>query len=266
MRTAGIVLAGGRSARMGRSKATLEWHGSTLVRRAVGIVARVADGPLVVVHAGDQELPELPPAVELTHDAREGRGPLEGLAAGLEAIGARAEAAFVCGVDTPLLHPALAARVVAALAHDEACEMALPVAHGFPHPLCAAYRTTVAGRLRELLAQDRLATRTLVDRCRTVQLDEAALLADPVVARHDPQLHSLLNLNTPAEYESARARPAPEVGVVGRGTVRAATLAGAGEGEGAATVNGRAATDPHEPLVAGDTVAFATRQRYRPSA
>ena len=249
---------------MGRSKATLEWHGSTLVRRAVGIVARVADGPLVVVRAQGHELPELPAAVELTHDAREARGPLEGLAAGLGAVGARAEAAFVCGVDTPLLHPALAARVVAALARDEACEIALPVVDGLPHPLCAAYRTTVAGQLGELLARDRLATRALVERCRALQLDAAALRADPAVARHDPQLHSLLNLNTPAEYESARARPAPEVDVVGRGTVRAATLADAGEG--AATVNGRATTDPHEPLVAGDTVAFAMRQRYRPSS
>lgn len=262
MRTAGIVLAGGESRRMGRPKATLEWHGSTLVRRAVGIVARVADGPLVVVRAGDQALPELPPEVELTQDARAARGPLEGLAAGLEAVGARAEAAFVCGVDTPLLHPAVAARVVAALAQDAACEIALPVAHGFPHPLCAAYRTAVASRLRELLAEDRLATRALIERCSTKQLDEAALRADRAVAQHDPQLDSLLNLNTLGEYAAARARPAPEVHVAGRGTVRAATLAAAGEG--AATVNGRATADPHEPLAAGDTVAFATPQRYRP--
>ena len=37
--TAGIVLAGGRSSRMGTPKAALEWHGSTLLRRTVGIVA-----------------------------------------------------------------------------------------------------------------------------------------------------------------------------------------------------------------------------------
>ena len=259
MRTAGIVLAGGRSTRMGRPKATLEWHGSTLVRRAVGIVARVVDGPLVVVRAQDQELPALPAGIELTEDAREARGPLEGLAAGLRAVGARAEAAFVCGVDTPLLHPALIARVIGALAQAETSEIALPVAHGFPHPLCAAYRTTVAAHLRELLAEDRLATRPLLERCRTVRLDESALLADPAVAQRDPQLHSLLNLNAPQDYQAAHARPAPEVAVVGRGAVRAATLAAAGAG--AATVNGRATADPQEPLVAGDVVAFTIRPR-----
>ena len=35
-RAAGIVLAGGRSSRMGTPKAALEWHGSTLLRRVVG--------------------------------------------------------------------------------------------------------------------------------------------------------------------------------------------------------------------------------------
>ncbi|MEA2301885.1 MAG: molybdenum cofactor guanylyltransferase, partial [Solirubrobacteraceae bacterium] len=46
-RTAGIVLAGGRSSRMGAPKACLEWHGSTLVRRVAGILGRTLDGPVV---------------------------------------------------------------------------------------------------------------------------------------------------------------------------------------------------------------------------
>ena len=40
--SAGVVLAGGQSSRMGTAKAALEWHGSTLLRRTVGIVARAA--------------------------------------------------------------------------------------------------------------------------------------------------------------------------------------------------------------------------------
>ena len=263
MRVAGIVLAGGRSARMGRPKATLDWHGSTLARRAVGIVGRVVDGPVIVVRAAGQELPALPDGVELADDAREGRGPLQALAAGLEAVGGRADAAFVCGVDAPLLHPALIAAVVGALAADEQLDVALPVAHGFPHPLAAAYRTRIARGVHELLAQDVLATRPLLQRCRVRRLDEAALLADPAVAEHDPHLDSLLNLNAPAQYETARARPAPRVTVVGDGDVRAATLAAAGEG--AAKLNGVAVSDPQEPLVAGDVLAFVMRRRYRPA-
>ncbi len=259
MRTAGIVLAGGRSTRMGRPKATLDWHGSTLVRRAVGIVGRVVDGPVVVVRARGQELPALPADVEIAQDAREARGPLQGIAAGLEAIGDRADAVFVCGVDAPLLHPALVRHVIASLADGDELDVALPQAHGFPHPLAAAYRTTVARHLHDLLDEDRLGTRPLLQRCRVRRLDEAALLADRAVAQLDPELHSLANLNEPAEYDAARARPAPEVAVAGRGTVRAATLGAAGEGP--ATVNGRAVSDPEEPLVAGDEVTFVMRRR-----
>lgn len=262
MRVAGVVLAGGRSTRMGSPKALLEWHGSTLARRAVGIVARAADGPLVVVRAAGQELPPLPPDVELADDERDARGPLQGIAAGLAAVGERADAVVVCGVDAPLLHPALIGAVVAALAADAELDAALPVAHGFSHPLAAAYRTRVAARVHELLDEDVLGTRALLGRLRVRRLDEAALLADPAVAEHDPQLDSLLNLNEPAEYEAARARPAPLVTVVGFGDVRAATLAQAGDG--AATVNGVAVSDPQEPLVAGDVVAFVMRRRYRP--
>src|ERR1700731_334019 len=84
--SAGIVLAGGRSSRMGTPKAALEWHGSTLLHRTVSIVARATSGPVVVVRAPGQELPPLPPDIEVITDPREGKGPLQGLAAGLGAL------------------------------------------------------------------------------------------------------------------------------------------------------------------------------------
>ena len=107
-----IILAGGRSSRMGSPKAALDWHGSTLLRRVTGLAQRTVDGPVVVVRAPGQELPELHPSVEVVSDAREGRGPLQGLAAGLAAVGDRAEVAYVSSTDVPLLHPAFIARVL----------------------------------------------------------------------------------------------------------------------------------------------------------
>jgi molybdopterin-guanine dinucleotide biosynthesis protein A len=252
--TAAIVLAGGRSTRMGREKATLDWHGSTLLRRAVGIVGRCVDGPVVVVRAAGQSLPPLPPGVELATDEREARGPLQGIAAGLHALAERAAVVFVTGVDAPLLHPALVAHVIASLQTGD--DVVLPQAHGFPHPLAAAYRAaTIAPLVAEQLAHDRLGTRPLFERCRVRRLDEAALLADPAIAALDPGLHSLDNLNAPAEYEAAHALPEPPVTVEGSGPIRAATLARAGGGP--ATINGRPATDPQEPLAAGDRVALS---------
>ena len=67
-------------------KAALEWHGSTLLRRTVGIMARVTSGPVVVVRATGQDLPELPEGTLVVDDPREGKGPVQGIAAGLAAL------------------------------------------------------------------------------------------------------------------------------------------------------------------------------------
>ncbi|MDP2711210.1 MAG: molybdenum cofactor guanylyltransferase [Solirubrobacteraceae bacterium] len=251
--TAALVLAGGRSTRMGRPKALLDWHGSTLVRRAVGLVGRAVEGPVVVVRAAGQTLPSLPPGTEIADDEQEGRGPLQGIASGLRAIAGRADVVFVAGVDTPLLHPALIGHVIGSLGPED--DVALPHAHGFPHPLAAAYRiATVAPLLETLLAEDSLGTRPLMRRCRVRLLDETALLADPDVAALDPELDSLANLNEPAEYEAARERERPAVSVDGR-ACRATRLAQVGDGP--ARINDRPADDPDEPLATGDIVLFS---------
>jgi molybdopterin-guanine dinucleotide biosynthesis protein A len=267
-RSAGIVLAGGASKRMGSEKAALEWHGSTLVRRAAGLVARAVDGPVVVVRAAGQQLPALEPGTEVAEDERQGNGPLQGMAAGLTRIGDRADVVFITGVDTPLLHPAFIARVLASLRPDD--DVALPRAHGFGQHLAAAYRIEPLARaLAEQLDRERLGAGELIARLRARELDEAALLADAQVATLDPQLDSLLNLNTPAEYQAARALPAPRVTVRTPGgadpaTVHAATLGAAAEAAGLVLVPGMSATidgrgpvsDPHEPLAAGDALSF----------
>ena len=263
--TAGIVLAGGRSSRMGSSKAALEWHGSTLLRRVTGIVGRVVSGPVVVVRAPGQELPPLAAGVEVVEDEREGRGPLQGLAAGLAALAGRFEAAYVSSTDVPLVHPAFVHAVADAL--DDEVDVVLPIVHGYPQPLSAAYRVALRPLVEELLAKDRLGTAFLFERCRVRRLDDATLLADQRLAAADPELASVLNLNEPADVEAARARPAPAVTIErfgARESVRAATLGAAAATAGlelgehvVATLNGdRIARDPELPLAAGDTVAL----------
>jgi molybdenum cofactor guanylyltransferase len=272
---AGIVLAGGRSSRMGSPKAALEWHGSTLLRRVVGIVARGVDGPVVVVRAPGQELPGLPDGVEVVEDAREGRGPLQGLAAGLAAVRDSAPVAYASSTDVPLLHPRFVRRVVAAVGDD--VDVALPHVGGFPQPLAAAYRTALADTVERLVAEDRMRPAFLFEACRVRRLEQSALLDDPALAALDPALDSVLNLNEPGDYAEARGRPAPEVTVqrfgalrrLGNGArdpavIRAATLGEAAAASGltldehiVAALNGDQITrDPEAPLATGDTVAF----------
>lgn len=272
---AAVVLAGGRSSRMGTSKAALEWHGSTLLRRTLGVLARSVEGPLVVVRAPGQPLPLIPSQVSVVEDPEEGLGPLQGIAAGLAALAARAPAAFVCSTDLPFLHPAFVRRVLAALTSD--LDVVLPIARGHPQPLAAAYRVTLAPLVAELVAAGDLRPAFLFrhHRCRTLRLDDAALLADPALAAADPALDSVVNVNSPEDYRVARCHPAPRVTVqrygalagndhLGPRTVRAATLSGAAAAVGltldrhiVAALNGdQISRDGDMPLTSGDAIAF----------
>jgi molybdopterin-guanine dinucleotide biosynthesis protein A len=269
---AAVVLAGGRSSRMGTPKAALEWHGSTLLHRTTALLARTVDGPVVVVAAPGQDLPALPAGVEVVADPVEGRGPLQGIAVGLAAVADRAPRAFVCSTDMPFLHPAFVRCVLGGL---DGADVALPFARGFRQPLAAAYRTALAAMAAELVADGMLKPGLLFDRCTVGRLDDTRLLADPGVARFDPDLDSVLNVNEPADYAAARGRKPAEVvvecfgalaseGRRGPRPVAAATLAAAADAVGialdrhvVAALNGDQITrDPLLPLVAGDTVAF----------
>lgn len=267
--TGAVVLAGGRSSRMGTPKACLEWHGSTLLRRVVGIAARSVDGDVVVVRAPGQDLPALPASVQVVDDVEEGRGPLQGIATGLEALAGAHDAAFVCSTDLPFLHPAFVRRVVRARGDKD---VALPVVRGFRQPLAAAYRTALAPRARALLAQDRSRAGFLLEGAEVAVLDDATLLQDARLAAADPALASVDGVNDPYEYDAARSRPAPEVQVqrfgvlAGSGTtvVRAATLGAAALAVGlvldrhllAAVDGDQVIRDVEAPLVQGDVVTF----------
>src|SRR5680860_1685456 len=273
MTAGGVVLAGGRSSRMGSPKAWLEWHGSTLLRRTTAVVARAVDGPVVVVRAPGQSLPDLPGDVIVVDDPVSGRGPLQGLAVGLHTLAEKVDAAFVCSTDMPFLHPAFVRSVVAALTDD--WDVVLPRTGGFNQPLAAAYRTALVPAVEELLAADRLRPAFLFETCRTLRLDDVALLSDPALAAADPELASTANVNDRQEYAAARSQPAPLVTVERFGTLadparrgphrlRAATVDAAARESGlaldrhvVAALNGdHIAGEPDVPLATGDTVAF----------
>jgi molybdopterin-guanine dinucleotide biosynthesis protein A len=151
----------------------------------------------------------------------------------------------------------------------------LPLAHGHPQPLAAAYRPALAPLATKLVCAGRLRPAFLFDECTVLRLDEDALLADRDLHTADPSLDSLVNLNGPDDYGSALARPLPAIAVEcfgvtspdrvkGVRTVHAASVGAAARAAGVtwdrhvlAAVNGdQTVRDGDLPLVAGDTVAF----------
>jgi molybdopterin-guanine dinucleotide biosynthesis protein A len=190
----GIVLCGGKSTRMGTSKASLPFGPEAMLQRVVRLLGEVVT-PIVAVAAVDQTLPALPEAVVVTRDEREGRGPLEALRAGLKALPPHIEAAYVTSCDVPLLVPGFV-REMLAFACDY--DVAVMEIDGFAHPLSAVYRRTTLPWIEDLLANDRLRPVFLFDAVRTRRVRPEEITADP-------ELRTLQNLNTPADYEKALA-------------------------------------------------------------
>jgi molybdopterin-guanine dinucleotide biosynthesis protein A len=177
---------------MGTSKALLPFGPETMLQRVVRLLREVV-GPIVVVAAADQELPSLPAEVIVTRDERPERGPLEGLRAGLKALPAPADAAYVTSCDVPLLVPGFVTQM---LDLARGYDVAVMEIDGFTHPLSAVYTRATLPHIEALLAADRLRPVFLFDAVRTRRVAPAEMDVDP-------ELRTLRNLNTREDYERA---------------------------------------------------------------
>lgn len=191
----GVVLCGGRSTRMGTSKAQLPFGAESMLQRVVRLLGTVAS-PIVVVAAPDQGFPELPASVTVTRDEVGNRGPLEGLRAGLKALPAHVEVAYVTGCDVPLLVPQFVQRMVYLLDDYDASVVEFD---GVAHPLSAVYRRSILPAVETLLSQNCFRLHQLLDVLRTRRVQPSE------VESVDPQLLTLQNLNTPQDYSRALA-------------------------------------------------------------
>ncbi len=193
-----ILLAGGRSSRMGRDKASLPFAGRTLLEHVVVRVAPLV-AEVVVVAAADQTLPLVPDAassvaVRVVRDPVPGEGPLPALAAGLAAI--TRPWAFTLACDGAFVSPEL----LRALAADSAGDRAvIPTWRGRLQPLVALYSRTLASDVAALArsGERRLHAIATLPGVRTVD--------DARVALRDPDGRSFRTINTPDEYARAVA-------------------------------------------------------------
>ncbi len=190
---AGIVLCGGQSKRMGQPKAWLPFAGELMLPHVVRLLSEVVH-PIVVVAAPDQGVPPLPSEVSIVRDEEKGRGPLQGLLAGLTALDGHADAAYLSSCDVPFLRPAFVHRLIQLLGDHQIC---VPHVGEYHHPLAAVYRLEVAETVRRLLTDDRLRPFFLFQEVPT-RVVETEELADV-----DPTFQTLRNLNTPEDYEAA---------------------------------------------------------------
>ncbi len=183
----GLVLGGGRSTRMKRDKAAIEYHGVPQVRYAYQLLEQYCDR-VFVSNRADQADEPLFEGLEQIHDRFVGFGPMGGM---LSAFHTYPEAAWLvlgCDlpfVDEPVLDALLDARdpLMLATCYTSAHD-------GLPEPLCAVYEPRYRRRLHQFLASGRDCPRKALINSRAKRID----LANP---------RALDNINSPDEFEAA---------------------------------------------------------------
>lgn len=186
-----VILAGGKSSRMGQPKALLRFAGEPLI---VHMVRRLGQlfSDTVVVAAPEQELPALPSTI--VRDDVAHQGPVGGIYYGLKA--ARRDICFVTSCDAPFLNLRLIAYLMAQISDYD---VVVPFTQERFQPLHAVYRKQVAPLLKEQLERGELRPIFLYDKVRTRKITEAEMHP------HDPESLSFLNMNTPEDYQAALA-------------------------------------------------------------
>jgi molybdopterin-guanine dinucleotide biosynthesis protein A len=178
---------------MGRDKALLELGGAPLIVRTARLVESVA-GPAIVVgdSAAFRSL-----GLRTLADDWPGEGPLGGIATALRA--ATAPWSLVVACDLPYLtKPWLEYAVARALASQ--ADAVIPMNVSGTEPLCAVYHRRAEPGIRRALTGGNKKVKDAIASLRVEIIEPAEWKA------FDSEGYLFKNMNSPADYEEARAR------------------------------------------------------------
>ena len=205
----GLVLTGGRSTRMQRDKATLEYAGRSQLERAVELMTPWVERVFVSVRPEQTGDPLRARFAQIV-DSGEVAGPIAGIIAAQARHPGAAWLVLAC--DLPLLDPQTLEYLVRSRRPGRHATAYRSSRDGLPEPLCAIYEPGSGEAIRAYVAGGRDCPRKFLINADTELLDQ-------------PQPGALDNVNTPGEYGSATSRLQPSTGSAA--ATPAATMAGA---------------------------------------
>ncbi len=183
---AGLVLAGGRSRRMGRDKAQLVYREKPQQQAAFELLAGVCDKVYLGLRA-DQEAGGLP----VIHDRFLDFGPAGGILSAMHQLPDHAWLVLAC--DLPFLEAATLETLLEQRVTQKAATAFRSATDGLPEPLCAIWEPAMLPVLHRFLAAG-------------ISCPRKMLIKSSVRLLDLPQAEALDNINHPDEYEKARQR------------------------------------------------------------
>jgi molybdenum cofactor guanylyltransferase len=190
MQVTGVILAGGKSRRMGRDKAFLPFGQGLLIERVIEVIQQVTDDVILITNTPEQyERFALPMFSDVIAEA----GSLGGIYTGL--VSAKTPYSLCLACDMPFVKPEFLRFLC-----DTAAEADVVIprnAEDF-QPLCAVYSQVCRDPIRHKIEVGQLKITGFFDQVR-VRIIEGELLA-----RYDPHDIMFFNANTPEEYAKAQ--------------------------------------------------------------
>lgn len=185
-----IVLAGGKSLRLGREKALEEIGGRSLIERVIERLSLLGNEIIVVTSSSDQ-LPDL--GVKRVIDSYPGKGNLVGIYSGLKEVAS--SHGLVVGCDMPFLNVALLRHLIEL---SPGFDVVIPRVDDEMEPLHAVYSKNCLAPIEVYLREGRLKIFDLLPELKVRYVDNAE------IERFDPRHLSFFNINSEADLERAR--------------------------------------------------------------
>jgi len=186
-----IILAGGRSTRMGTNKALLALPGNrhiTFVEHLTSTLTPLCTETILVVRDANDAANYSLAGVRVVTDNLPDYGPLMGIYTGLSAM--QAPRALVVAVDMPFIQPALISFL---LSQPLTNTLLVPMVNNVPQVLLAVYPRTILPLIDQRIQQGRRDPRSLLEVAAVQYIEEAQLRLV------DAELRSFVNVNTPEE-------------------------------------------------------------------
>ena len=188
-----IILSGGKSSRLGQSKALQVIEGKSLIQWVIDRLA-ILSTEIIIATAHGELIPCSSAAkIKTVADIYPGKGPLAGIYSGL--IASSSSRAIVVGCDTPFLSVGLLEYMT------QICstfDVVIPRIKNELEPLCAVYSKNCLDPIQGLLKQDERQIRKLFIMVNVKYVEEDE------INRFDPKHLSFFNINTQDDLERAR--------------------------------------------------------------
>jgi molybdenum cofactor guanylyltransferase len=188
-----IILAGGKSLRLGQSKALQAIGGKSLIQWVVDCLAILSTEIIIATAYGEAIPCSSAVRIKTVADIYPGKGPLGGIYSGLTA--SSSSRAIIVGCDTPFLSVGLLEYMTQI---SSTLDVVVPRIKKKVEPLCAVYSKNCVAPIQELLEQNELRISKLFRMVKVKYVEEDE------INNFDPEHLSFFNINSQADLERAR--------------------------------------------------------------